>query len=182
VNVLFLGVGNSRVKGTIAESEQVTRDGGRALILVETFRPWQKEAMPDGVELIGLGSLEKGHWPLGTERLLLFRLPDSMLRAIGRGPARTFSSRARRAYKKSFADRVHRRFMAQYRRIWRNRDHQMLMSSLVRRGELDYVVVTNYASVPWGERIQRELDATSTPRPKVRFSIDDLEDAPPYAD
>jgi hypothetical protein len=182
VNVLFLGLGNSRVKGTIAESEQVTRDGGRALILVETYRPWQKEAVPDGVELVGLGSLEKGHWPLGSERLLLFRLPDSALRAMGRGPVRKFSTRARRAYKERFADRVHRRFMSQYRRIWRNRNHQLLMSSLVRRGDLDYIVVTNYASVPWGARIQRELDATSTPRPKVRFSIDHLEDVPLYDD
>jgi len=178
MNVLFLGVGNSRVKSTIAESEQIIRDGGRALILTDTFRPWQKEAMPDGVELIGLGSLEKGHWPLGTERLLLFRLPDGILRAIGRGPAREFSTRARRVYKERFAERVHRRFMSRYRRLWHNRNHDLVMSSLVRRGDLDYVMVTNYASMTWGAHIQRDLDATSTPRPKVRFNIDNLEDVP----
>lgn len=182
MNVLFLGVGNSQVKGTIAQSEQVLCDGGRALILVETFRPWRKEALPDGVELVGLGSLEKDHWPLRIEQVLLFRLPDGLLRAVGRGPARKFGNRARSWYDERFAERAHRRIVSRYRRIWRNRNHEHLMSWLVRRGDLDYVVVTNYASIPLGARIQHDLDATSTPRPKVRFSIDHLEDVPLYDD
>ncbi len=178
MNVLFLALGGGRRKGTLAEADQVIAEGGRALILVDSFGPWKLESVPEGVEMVGLTSLERQHWPMQVTDALILRAPDRLLRAIGRGPVRRLAKRIRGAYKRRVGQPIHRRVTVGYHKLWPDRHHGLVMS-LVRRREIDFIVVTTHQSMIRAARMQRDLDAAAISRPKTRFSIDHLVDASP---
>jgi len=103
----------------LAESAQVARNGGRAAIVVDTFRPWKDEAMPTGVELIGVGALERDRPLVRFVDRYVVRAPDKLLRMAGRGPLRTFTRRLRRAYKTRVAKPIQGRATSAHRRLTR---------------------------------------------------------------
>jgi hypothetical protein len=177
VNVLFLALSGARGDGVMIEAGQVVSDGGRAVVLTDTFRPWRAEDVPPGVELLGIGGFEKEHLPLRIEHVMVFG-PERVLGAVAKGSVRRVATRAQSIYRRRLANPIHRRAMVAYRKIWRNHQYRHMMASLVRGGDFDYIVVANFASITLGARIQRDLDAAAQARPVTRFSIDHLADAP----
>jgi len=182
MNVMFLGFAGSRREAILAESAQVARNGGRAAIVVDTFRPWKDEAVPNGVELIGVGALERDR-PLMrfVDRFVdryVVRAPDKLLRMVGRGPLRTFTRRLRRAYKNRVAKPIQGRATAVHRRLARPVSNTDLIMPMLRRGDFDYVIVANSQSIVLGAEIQDALTAAGATQPQIRFSADHLVDVP----
>jgi hypothetical protein len=177
VNVLFLAIAGGRRAAILAESEHVVRDGGRATILVDNCRPWRQETLATGVELIGLGALQRDRAPLRIVDRYVVRAPDKLLRLVGRGPVRTSAERLRRTYKRRIAQPIEHRATVAYRRVSRRARNQDLMMSVLRRGDFDYVVVANSQSIVLGAEILDALTTRSMPRPQIRFSVDHLADA-----
>lgn len=178
MNVLFLAIAGSRRAAILAESEHVVRDGGRATIVVDNFRPWRDETLAAGVKLIGLGALQKDRAPLRFVDRYVVRAPDKLLRVVGRGPVRTFAQRLRRTYKRRIAQPIERRAILAQQRASRRARNQDLMMSILRRGDFDYVVVANSQSIVLGAEILDALTTMPTPRPQIRFSVDHLADDP----
>jgi hypothetical protein len=118
--VLFLALGGSRRKETIAESARVVAAGGRAVILVDRVGSgWRPDLLAPGVEVVEVAGLLRRHAPWRAQEAVLFGAPRALLRAAGRGRLRRFAERAGAAYERRLAWRVHRRvFLPAYERIW----------------------------------------------------------------
>ena len=176
MNVMFLGFAGSRRAAILAESAQVVRNGGRAAIVVDTFRPWKDEAMPTGVELIGVGALERDRPLVRFVDRYVVRAPDKLLRMAGRGPLRTFTRRLRRAYKTRVAKPIQGRATSAHRRLTRPVSNTDLIMPMLRSGDFDYVIVANSQSIVLGAEILDALTAAGATRPQIRFSADHLVD------
>ena len=178
MNVLFLALAAGRRLAVLDESAEVVRDGGRAVILTDTFRPWRGYQVAPGVELMPLGALSKDRLPLRLVDVAVIRIPDKMLRVVSKGPLRQPGKRVRRAYKRRIGEPLQRRAIALQKRFARPVRHQDLVMSMLRRDDFDAVIVANSQSILLGAQVLRALKNETNRRPIVRFSIDHLADAP----
>lgn len=174
MNTLFLALSGTRRGATISEAVDVVRAGGTAVILIGDRHTWRRETFPEGVGVVELPRLQRDHLPLRIERLVLFRAPKAGFTLIGRGPLRRFGRRAAGAYERRFANKVHRRVLPLYQRIWKNRERDVILSKVVDPGEFDTIAVTDFASLSYAASLVRALDAAKGAVPRLCYSIDHL--------
>jgi hypothetical protein len=170
MNVLFLALGGSRRNAVVAESADIAaRAGNRVVVLIGSRRPWRDTTFAEGVRVIDLAELERAHLPMRVETAILLRGPSRLVRAVGRGPMRSFARRAGGAYERKIGKPLHKRAVRAYRKLWKNRQHELAAAQLVRGAGLDYIVVADYASITCGSYLKK--DPESVP---VRFGINPL--------
>jgi hypothetical protein len=184
-SVLFLALGGTRRRETVAESALVVAAGGRAVILVDRVESgWRPDALAAGVEVVELAGLLDRHAPWRAQEAVLFDAPRALLRAAGRGRLRRFAERAGAAYERRLAWRVHRRvFLPAYERIWGRTRQSLVERRLFRGAAYDVVVVHDPMSMPMAVRLITG-DAFAGRAPAVRFGLDPAElsdDRPPAA-
>jgi hypothetical protein len=176
-SVLFLALGGTRRRETLAESALVAAAGGRAVILVDRVDGrWRPDALADGVEVVDLAGLLGRHAPWRVQEAVLFGAPRVLLRAVlrtaGRGRLRRFAERAGAAYERRLAWRVHRRvFLPAYDRIWGRTRDSLVERHLIRGATHDVVVVSDPTSLPLAARLVTG-DAFAERQPAVRFGLD----------
>lgn len=170
--MLFLALGANRRRAVVTESALVAADG-RAVVLIDNAKSWQRDTFAPGVEVIELARLEARHAAMRVERLFLYRGPRFLLyRVIGRGPLRPAARRAAKAYEKKFADRVHRRvFLPAYRRVWGDVRSRLVDQHVLAGRRFDTLVVADALSIQQAARILRASGDGGTP-PTVCYSID----------
>jgi hypothetical protein len=171
--VLFLAVGGSRRRETIAESARVVAAGGRAVILVDRVDDgWRPDQLAAGVEVVELAGLLGRHAPWRAQEAVLFGAPRALLRAAGRGRLRRFAERAGAAYERRLAWRVHRRvFLPAYERIWARTRQSMVERRLFSGAAYDVLVVHDPMSMPLAVQLITG-DAFAGRAPAVRFDLD----------
>jgi hypothetical protein len=170
--VLFLALGGTRRRETVAESARVVATGGQAVILVDRADGWRSEQLAPGVELIELAGLLSRHAPWRAQEAVLFGAPRALLRAAGRGRLRRFAERVGAAYERRLAWRVHRRvFLPAYERIWGRTRQSTVERHLLRGAAYDVMVVHDPMSMPMAVRLITG-DAFAGRTPAVRFGLD----------
>jgi hypothetical protein len=172
MRVLFLALGGNRRPAVIAESRAVLAAGGRPTVLVAGLARWADAAFAPGVEVVPLSRYRR-HRPLAIEQLVLFRAPSFLLRRLaGSGTER--ADRVVSAYRRTFANRVHRRlFRPVFRRLWPEGEHRQLDAFLAGCGPVDALVVSDARSFPAARRAVDGLTATGR-RPRVAFRVEPL--------
>ena len=178
MNVLFLALAAGRRLAVLDESAEVVNDGGRAVILTDTLRPWHGYQLAPGVELVPLGALSKDRLPMRIVNLVVVRIPDKLLRIVGKGPLRQPSKRVRRAYKRRIGQPLQRRAIGLQNRYGRPVRHQDLVMSMLHQRDFDAIIVANSQSILLGGQVLRALKTEANRHPIVRFSIDHIVDAP----
>ena len=171
MRVLFIALGANRRAAVVADSRQLAEAAGQPVVLVSQPGPWEDETFAPGVAVVPLSALAGRHWPMRAEQLLLFRGPSFVLRRVaGRGTAR--ADRVVAAYRRRFANRVHRRvFLPAYGRVWRRGEDRELATFLRERGPFEAIVVADAHSFPMAQRVLARLGGAA---PRVAFRIDQL--------
>ena len=171
MDVLFIALGANRRAAVVEDSRRLVAAGGRPVVLVSQPGPWEDETFTPGVGVVPLSTLGGPHWPMRAEQLVLFRGPSFVLRRLaGRGTKR--ADRVVAAYRRRFANRVHRRiFLPAYGRVWRGNEDRELATFLRVRGPFEAIVVADAHSFPMAQRVLARLGGAA---PKVAFRIDQL--------
>jgi hypothetical protein len=173
MQVLFVALGASRRREAIAESAQVVEAGGRAVVLIDRVASWHGFTFAPGVEVVESAKLRLEHLPWKIQELVVFRGPQALFRAVGRGPLRRWSGRAGRAYERRIAGRVHRRlFLPAYERIWGDVQRSLVERHVMNRTSYDVMVVGDPMSMPLAARLMPDAAAGRPVRPAVRFCLD----------
>lgn len=173
MRVLFLALGGNRKRAALAESRAMAERGDRVVVLISGRRAWAKESFAPGIEVVALDGFRR-HWPLAAEHLVVFRGPRFLLRRIaGYGTER--ADRALSAYDRVFANRAHRFLISSvYGRLWRDGAHRQIDAFLRRYGMFDAVVVADTRSVPSGLRVAEQAQARTGTPPRVAFRVEPL--------
>ncbi len=171
MHVLFLALGASRKQAAVDESAQVVADGGRAVVLIDTRRPWQQAEFDPAVEVVELSRVEAARLPVRLEQLVLFRLPRGLFRTAGRGPLREKVRRVAGRYEARVADPVHRRLVgSRFRPGWGAGAHRLLRRAVP--GPYDLIVVLDPISMPYAAGLVADLEARGAPVPRCAFGLD----------
>lgn len=171
MRVLFIALGATRRAAVVEDSRQLVEAGGRPVVLVSQPGPWEDETFVPGVEVVPLSTLTGRHWPMRAEQLVLFRGPSFVLRRVAGGNTRR-ADRVVAAYRRRFANRVHRRiFLPAYGRLWRGGEDRELTTFLRVRGPFEAIVVADAHSFPMAQRVLARLGGAA---PRVAFRLDQL--------
>jgi hypothetical protein len=139
--VVFLALGATRKGAVIAEAGQVVADGGTATVLIRKSGSWEDHPLPDGVEVVDLGALQRRR-PAWV-RIPLYRVPRLLLRVCLPGPLSGRRERFDNAYRRRIARPIDRRLARFYRRD----PAEVLRRAVLAGAPADLVVVTDAQSL-----------------------------------
>lgn len=184
--VLFLALSVSRLPQVLKDVGYVLNHGGEATVLTIKAEPWRD--LDERTRLVTIGELESRHPLLRGERVLIFRIPQLVYRAVRKtltlvesqtsGPRRAtlaeIRGKAAAAYDHQHrrAKKFHKeRFSSAYRHVrpfilWRVFKRRMLPQWSLE--PFDLVVVADTLSLPVGWHLARQY-----PQVSVRFELDE---------
>ena len=171
MRVLFLALGGSRKQAAADESARVVADGGRAVVLIDTSKPWAQTRFAPAVDVVELSTVESARPLVRFERFALYRVPRGLFRVAGRGPLRAKVRAAAGRYESRIADRVHGKLVAtRLRPGWGEGAHRLLRGAVP--GPYDLIVVLDPISMPYAAGLFADLEARGAAMPRVAFGLD----------
>lgn len=185
MNVLYLALSTSRLAQVVRDLEFVSEHGGNATLVTTKGSVWPD--LGPAVTVHELADAEASHWFVRGERVLVFRLPSLVLRALrkvavvlgrllpgGLGKAMAPAEDALQSAllrQQELAQRFHKGPFADFYRnlrpfvLWRTARRNVLDGLDV--GAFDAVVVADSLSTPIGWHLAKEH-----PQLEVAFSLD----------
>jgi hypothetical protein len=148
-HVLILAEGGQRKRAALSDAEAVLARGGQATLVLRRRSQWRTEVISDRIQVVDLHELEKQERWMPLEWLLLVRAPRFAFRVVGLGPAKNFSERASRAWRRRVANPLHRRvFLPMIRRRDGSRPESLVERGIGARTAVDALVITDPGSMP----------------------------------